>query len=51
MHEQKMNQALHSLKLWLVNGLEFTLGNPHEERHMPPSIGPQPYRDKPLKSH
>ena len=46
-----MNSNFQNLKLWFANALEFTLGNPSAERHIPPSIGPQPYRDKPWRSH
>ena len=38
------------VRKWLAEALEFTLGNPSEERHLPPPIGPQPYRDKPGKA-
>ena len=46
-----MNKNLQNLRLWLANALEFTLGNPSEERHCPPEIGVQPYTEKPLKAH
>ncbi len=49
--QKKMGKNLKSLPKWLGNALEFTLGNPSKERHAPPAIGIQPYRDKPLKSH
>ncbi len=45
-----MAKGLKNLKYWLAEALEFTLGSPHSSNnHLPPSIGPQPYRDKPLK--
>ena len=44
-----MAKAIQGIKSWLAEALEFTLGNPSEEKHLPPAIGPQPYRDKPGK--
>ncbi len=47
-----MAKPLQNLKHWLADALEFTLGtNPESHNHLPPSIGPQPYRDKPVKVH
>tara|TARA_Y100001968_G_C19274445_1_gene675970 strand:- start:749 stop:895 length:147 start_codon:yes stop_codon:yes gene_type:complete len=46
-----MTKTLVGLKLWFAEALEFTLGNPNQERHTPPSIGPQPYRDIPSKGY
>ena len=46
-----MAKSLHAMRRWLSEALEFTLGNPSEARHLPPPIGPQPYRDKPIKAH
>ncbi len=46
-----MAKTLKGLRLWIGEALEFTIGNPASEKHMPPSIGPQPYRDKPQKEH
>ena len=46
-----MAKTFQGLRHWLAEALEFTLGNPAEERHLPPPIGPQPYRDKPEKGH
>ena len=37
------------LRSLFAEALEFTIGNPSQERHGPPLIGPQPYRDKPGK--
>ena len=46
-----MKTNFQRLREWLGNALEFTLGNPSESKHYPPSIGMQPYRDKPIKAH
>ncbi len=46
-----MAKTFKGLRTWLAEALEFTLGNPSEEKHLPPNIGPQPYRDKPYKGH
>ncbi len=46
-----MARTLQGLRHWLAEALEFTLGNPNEGRHLPPPIGPQPYSDKPGKTH
>ncbi|MFL0777878.1 MAG: hypothetical protein AB8A46_06675 [Prochlorococcus sp.] len=46
-----MANTLQSLRHWLAKALEYTLGNPSEDKHQPPLIGPQPYRDKPYKGH
>ena len=46
-----MEENLQNLRKWLGNALEFTLGNPSAGNHLPPAIGTQPYRDRPLKSH
>ena len=46
-----MAKTLSSLKNWLSEALEFTLGSPTAHSHTPPSIGPQPYHDKPSKTH
>lgn len=46
-----MAKFLQGLKTWLGEGLEFTLGNPSESKHLPPPIGPQPYSDKPAKAY
>ena len=44
-----MAQSLQKLRHWLAEALEFTLGNPSDESHLPPPIGPQPYSDIPKK--
>ena len=44
-----MAQSFNSMRRWLAEALEFTLGNPSVDKHLPPAIGPQPYRDKPVK--
>jgi len=44
-----MNKSMHGIRRWFAEALEFTLGNPSEDKHLPPPIGPQPYRDKPMK--
>lgn len=49
--ELPMARTLQGLRHWLAEALEFTLGNPNEGRHLPPPIGPQPYSDKPGKTH
>ena len=46
-----MAKNLSDLRHWLAEALEFTLGNPGSAQHLPPAIGPQPYRDKPEKYH
>ncbi len=46
-----MTKALENLKNWLSEALQFTVGNSYSNNHLPPSIGPQPYRDKPIRSH
>ena len=45
-----MAKSPNGIRRWLAEALEFTLGNPGEDKHMPPEIGPQPYRDKPIKN-
>tara|TARA_Y100001968_G_C19427596_1_gene755234 strand:+ start:911 stop:1054 length:144 start_codon:yes stop_codon:yes gene_type:complete len=44
-----MAKSFQGLRRWFSEALEFTLGNPAEEKHLPPPIGMQPYRDKPSK--
>ncbi len=46
-----MAKTFQTLKYWFAEALEFTLGNPSEEKQLPPPIGPQPYKDKPIKNH
>ena len=46
-----MVKKLNSLRVWLSEALEFTLGNPDSHGHLPPEIGPQPYTQKPNKRH
>tara|TARA_B100001250_G_C19587588_1_gene694888 strand:- start:678 stop:818 length:141 start_codon:yes stop_codon:yes gene_type:complete len=46
-----MAKALTTLKIWLSEALEFTLGSPTAHTQLPPSIGTQPYHDKPAKAH
>ncbi|KGG13316.1 hypothetical protein EV05_0996 [Prochlorococcus sp. MIT 0601] len=46
-----MPKPLQSLKSWLAEALEFTIGSPTSHNDLPPAIGPQPYRDKPIKIH
>tara|TARA_B100001250_G_C19350249_1_gene593070 strand:- start:395 stop:538 length:144 start_codon:yes stop_codon:yes gene_type:complete len=45
-----MAKTLKGLRFWLAEALEFTVGNPSSERHLPPPIGPQPYSQKPEKA-
>ena len=46
-----MLKSLENLKTWLMKGLEFTIGDPSSNKGMPPEIGPQPYKEKPIKMH
>ncbi len=46
-----MAKSLQSLRHWLAEALEFTLGKPSYSKHLPPPIGPQPYSHKPQKVH
>ena len=46
-----MSKSLQNLRYWLAEALEFTLGSPSSKNNLPPSIGPQPYSDKPEKVH
>ena len=46
-----MANTLQNLRHWFAEALEFTIGTPTIERHLPPPIGPQPYSQKPTKNH
>ncbi len=51
MHCLTMSEALTNLKNWFAEALQFTIANSYSNNNLPPSIGPQPYKDKPIKSH
>ena len=46
-----MNTNFQTLREWIAQALEYTLGNPSEAKNNPPLIGTQPYSQKPIKAH
>ena len=45
-----MKQFIRALNRWLGSSVGNAFGNPLEERlHQPPSVGVQPYRDRPYR--
>ncbi len=43
-----MGQTLKEFRHWVAETLSHAMGNPREERlNQPPTIGPQPYKDRP----